>query len=842
MAMNSMRQHLPIDDVLPELRRELRKRNVVLQASPGAGKTTRVPIALLNEDWLAGRRIIMLEPRRIAARNAAYFMARELAEAVGETVGYRVRLDSKVSSRTRVEVVTEGVLTRMLQQDPALEAAGLIIFDEFHERSLNADLGLALCLDMQSGLREDLRLLVMSATLEEHRLLTLLNDAAMIRSEGRVFPVETRYITSPNVSSPEQNAVAAVLKALQEETGNILVFLPGVGEIKRVQRVLEERISTTKLLIAPLYGELTIDRQEHAIQLPPPGWRKVVLATSVAETSLTIEGVRVVIDTGLSRSSKFDPRTGMSRLVTTRVSQASADQRRGRAGRLEPGVCYRLWSEDQQRSLPQQSSPEIMEADLTGLVLELAEWGVDRPQQLKWLTEPPASAVAQARQLLALLGALDKHGRITAHGKRMAAFGAHPRLAHMMLKGGELQSAALACKLAALINERDIFRGNSKQNADLTARLEVLINYQQRKSFSQELIEFDPATCQRAADTAKRWQSQLHAARDDQCPIAPGVLLAFAYPDRIAQRRADSNKYLLANGRGALLRGDSALFKGDYLVVVHLDDIASDARILLASSLAKEDLLRFFASSIEVEEVIEWDARSQSVRTCLQQRLGKLVIEEKPLVNPQPESMTNALLQGIREAGLAVLPWTSELNNWQARVQLLHRLGIAADQTIFPDVSEQVLMANLEQWLGPYLVGMTRLDHLKRLPLKDALYGLLSWRQQQALEELAPASLTVPSGSRIAIDYLNDSPMLAVRLQELFGLQETPVIAQGKVRLILQLLSPARRPVQVTQDLKNFWASTYLEVKKDLKGRYPKHYWPDDPLQAEATRTTRRRS
>jgi ATP-dependent helicase HrpB len=751
-----------------------------------------------------------------------------LGEAAGETVGYRVRLDSRVSGRTRIEVLTEGVLTRLLQDDPSLEGVGLVIFDEFHERSLHADLGLALCVETQSALRDDLRLLVMSATLDGELVAQLLGQAPIITSEGRSFPVETRYLPSPRKPDDQaylQHVVSSIKQALAEETGSLLVFLPGAGEIRRVEQRLRETVSQDHIFIAPLYGDLPLEAQELAIRPSPGGLRKIVLATSIAETSLTIEGIRIVIDSGWARVPRFDPNSGLTKLMTVKVSQASAEQRRGRAGRLEPGVCYRLWSADSHKQLPDYNRPEILDADLTPLALDLAQWGISDPDTLAWLDPPPAAHYDQARELLQHLNALDERGAITAHGRRMAELAMHPRLAHMVLKGMESGWGALACEIAALLGERDVIKG--ARETDLRLRLEILHG-------SGNAPDIDHAACARVRKTAGQWRRQLKVPDKSaaQYQDLAGLLLAYAYPDRIAQHRPGTEpRYLLANGRGAYFAQHETLSKEDYLVAAQLDGAAKEARVFLAAAVTQAELEEYFADQIEEVDIVEWDSRSETVQARRQRRLDALVLEDRPLSNADPELITRAMLQGIREMGLDCLPWNKTLNVWRERVQFMRRL----DAAHLPDVSDSILILQIETWLAPYLQGTTRRTHLANIDLHNALTGLLNWEQQRTLDDLAPTHITVPSGSRIPIDYGNDPPVLAVRLQEMFGLTETPRIAGGRVALLLHLLSPAGRPVQVTQDLAGFWARSYHDVKKDLKGRYPKHYWPDDPLQAQPT-------
>lgn len=813
---------MPIEAVLPELQAVLSSSvNAVLVAAPGAGKTTRVPLALLPEPWLKDKRIIMLEPRRLAARAAARYMASLLGEQVGQTVGYRVHLDSRIGPRTRIEVITEGILTRMLQNDPMLSDVGLIIFDEFHERSLQADLGLALALESQAVLRSELRILVMSATLEAQPVAALLNQAPVLVSEGRQFPVETRYLERPLTGSLETAVVQAIDTALRCEEGDILVFLPGAGEIRRVERQLAGK-AYTGVRIAILYGNLPLQQQDAALAPSPDGERKVVLATSIAETSLTVEGVRVVIDAGRMRIPRFSPRTGMTRLETVTVSRASADQRRGRAGRLGPGVCYRLWTAEENSRLEAQSIPEIRAADLVSLVLELAVWGVRQPADLKWLDIPPEAAVEQAKVLLRQMGAISGEGQITKHGRQLAEMGLHPRLAHMILLAKGEGMGRLACEVAVLLKERDIFQGGSSQDVDLRLRLDVL------RSGGKTL---DQAIFRRLEAELRYLQSSLSIGAEEQPDSRHcGLLLAFAYPDRIAQRRNDG-RFLLQNGRGAVLLSVQALSGESYLVAAELDDKGTESRILLAAPVAVDCLRVYFRDHLEERTEVFWDNQAQAVRGRKRQYLGELLLQEAPFVPDRTECLA-ALLQGITQTGLTILPWTKAAEQWCGRIRFLHALEPAS----WPDTSPEALLAALEEWLGPYVYDISSRTELQRLNLLAALEGMLTWQERQRLEQDAPAHIMVPSGQKIAIDYSNPAaPVLAVRLQELFGLTDTPCIGGGRVPLTLQLLSPARRPVQVTRDLRSFWQTTYFDVRRELLGRYPKHYWPENPLTAQAT-------
>ena len=834
---------LPIEAVLPTLRRALTEgRNALLTAAPGAGKTTRVPLALLDALWLEGKRLIMLEPRRLAARAAAHRMAATLDESVGETVGYRMRLDTKVGPKTRIEVVTEGILGRLLQQDPALSDYVIILFDEFHERSLQADTGLALSLESQRLFRPDLRLLVMSATLDCGPVADLLGDAPVIACEGKMFPVETRYLDQPLSNHLDVAVVQSIRRSLAQDQGSLLVFLPGMAEIRRVERKLLDLNLDSSILIAPLHGDLPQEAQDRAIAPVQQGMRKIVLATSIAETSLTIDGIRVVIDAGLLRVPRFDPRSGLTRLETIRVTQDSAEQRRGRAGRLEPGVCYRLWTSAEQQSLAPRRPPEMLDVDLTPLLLELAIWGTADPAELSWLTPPPIGAIAQAKELLIDLTALDTKGQITAHGKQMAELPMHPRLAHMFLKAVPLQLGYLACEIAALLSDRDILRGLSGwRNADLRLRLDVL--HGQHNHVAGATV--DRAACQRVRRTVDLWQRQLprHARLDRQDSLDEvGLLLALAYPDRIAQRqRGNEARYLMTNGRGALFAIPDPLGSEDYLVVADLDGGQQWARIDLAAPIRLHDLETIYADKIQVVDEVLWNDTAQAVHATRQGRLGSLVLSQQGLSQPIPSMIATALLQGIRRAGLDKLAWTPELRQWRARISFLRQ--IEGQESRWPDLSDEALLRTLDDWLGPFLAGLTTLDRVTRLDLAQPLHALLSWEQSRQLERLAPTRLTVPSGSNVRLEYETpDLPILAVRLQEMFGCKDTPRLVDGKVPVMLHLLSPTRRPVQITKDLSSFWSKAYQEVRKALRGRYPKHHWPEDPLTAPPTAKAKRRT
>ena len=828
--------HLPVAAILSRLKAELRHRpSAVLVAPPGAGKTTAVPLALVDEQWLSGRRMLLLAPRRLAARAAAHRMASLLDQPVGNTVGYRVRMESRVGPDTRIEVVTEGVLTRMLQHDPSLAGVGLVIFDEFHERSLDADLGLALCRDIQGVLNEDLRLLVMSATLDPAPVTALLGDAPLIRCDGRMFPVETRYVDRP-ATRPVERAVARVVRqSVTANEGNLLVFLPGASEIRRVARFLEDEDLPSGWIVAPLYGNLPRDRQDAAISPPPAGRHKIVLATSIAETSLTIEQIGVVVDSGLQRAPRFDPGSGMSRLVTLPVSRASADQRRGRAGRLGPGICYRLWCEAAHQTLSPHNRPEILDADLAALALELAVWGLNDPDVLHWLNPPPEAAFSQARRLLSDLGALDHDRKITAHGRHMAALPLHPRLAHMILAARKENMGSAACDTAAILSERDpLLFASRERDADLKLRLDALQAYKVKRPLQILGCNVDSSALRQILNVSAVLQQRLGTSDHTNVSSEPARLLAWAYPDRIARQRPGSpGRFLLTSGRGAFFDPPEPLSASEYLVAAHMDGNRREARIFMAAATDKESLLDQFAHRIQWRETVFWDPQRQAVSAVRKLVLGAITIETKTLRNPAPESVMAAMITGIRKNGIDSLPWTRPLRSLQARVMLLARMD--AEGGPWPDVCDARLSDTLEEWLTPYLSGMTRLKDLGTKDISTALRNLLTWRQQHQVNELAPTHFTVPSGSRLPIDYSEPIPVLAVRIQEMFGLSSTPAIANGRIPMMVHLLSPAGRPAQITRDLAGFWQNSYPEVKKELKGRYPKHVWPDDPLNAVPT-------
>ncbi|WP_114966596.1 ATP-dependent helicase HrpB [Alkalilacustris brevis] len=814
-----MRQELPIDAVLPALVPALaRAGRAVLQAPPGAGKTTRVPLALVEAGFSS--RIVMLEPRRLAARAAAEHMAASLGEAVGDTVGYRIRGEAKVSRRTRIIVVTEGILTRMIQADPALEDVGTVIFDEFHERSLNADLGLALLLEARAALRPDLRVLVMSATLDAAPVAALMGDAPVITAEGRSHRVETRWLDQPlRVGARLDQAVAdLVLRALDETEGGLLVFLPGEGEIRQVTARLKGQLPANCVLHT-LYGAMPFRDQRAAIT-PAAQGRKLVLATAIAETSLTIEDVRVVVDAGRARRARFDPGSGMSRLVTERVSRAEAEQRRGRAGRVAPGVCYRLWTRGEEGALPAFAPAEIEVADLSGLALELALWGVGDGAGLAFLTPPPEGPLAAARRLLRDLGALDAAGRITAHGRAMAALPLHPRLAHMLLRAG-----AQAAPLAALLSERDPLRGAP---VDLGLRLSALAD--PSRFAAEHGMQADRGTLDRIRQEVRRLRRMAPDAPQDDAE-SPGAMAALAYPDRIGLRRkGEAPRWVLSGGKGAVMDAHDPLAGARLIVATDLDGDAREARIRQAAQITESELRVLFAGQIGWVDVCDWSRRERRVIARQQERLGALVLVDRIWRDVPPEAVARAALEGVRELSLDACGMTPAARRLQARVMLLR--GQGAD---LPDFSDAALMDRAEDWLLPHLAGCRTADDLRALDLHEPLRQSLGWDALQMLDRLAPAHFTTPLGRRVPIDYSGEFPSAAVRLQEVFGVTEHPVVGPQRLPLRLTLLSPAQRPVQVTADLPGFWKTSYADVRKDMRGQYPKHPWPEDPTEAAPT-------
>ncbi|MEW5797376.1 MAG: ATP-dependent helicase HrpB [Bacteroidota bacterium] len=824
---------LPIDIVLPELLSALTNhQNVILSADPGAGKTTRVPIALMNEPWLKNQKIIMLEPRRLAAIRSAEYMAQQLNEKAGENVGYRIRGDLKVGKRTRIEVVTEGILTRMLQDDPSLPDVGIVIFDEFHERSINADLGLALTLDVQEQIRSDLRILVMSATLDGVAISALLDHAPVIKSEGRIYPVETIYLPLQKRGQIEPIVVSTILKALREQDGDILVFLPGQREIRKTESLLLKKELSPHIEIHLLYGEASAEKQRAVLQPAASGKRKVILSTNIAETSLTIEGVRIVIDSGLTRSASFDPRRGMSGLVTTAVSHAAADQRRGRAGRQQPGVCYRLWTQAEHSLLKRYSQPEILSADLSSFALELAQWGDLSGSRLKFLDSPPQKHLNHALSLLKDLNAINEQGKLTRHGAALTRFGIHPRLAHMLVRGNELGVGILACDVAAILEERDLLRGKSDSDIDLYSRY---IEMKRGKSS-------DSFAVRRVREQSGRLMMMLNLQptpgfSDDQIQQHLGKLLALAYPERIGKRKDQSGKYQLSGNTVGVLPKESALFKEEYLAVGEVDGAGSEVKIFLAAPIIRDDILELFADKIETTEEIFWDQKLESVVARRVSRLGSIELSHQSF-EPSAEIVIPLICSAIRELGLQSLQWEKESESLRTRSEWLRAQKIVDENWV--DLSDERLLSTLEEWLGPFLRGIKKRSQFSKLDMASILKALFTYDQLKKLDTLAPKHLTVPTGSHIPIDYSNPQPILAVRLQEMFGETDTPTVAEGKVKVLLHLLSPARRPLAVTQDLPSFWKNAYQQVRKDMRGEYPKHYWPENPLEAEPTKRTKK--
>ncbi|HRF32233.1 MAG TPA: ATP-dependent helicase HrpB [Cyclobacteriaceae bacterium] len=853
----------PVLEIVPQLKAQFKQQKIIiLQAPPGAGKSTVLPLQIMNEPWLASKKIIMLEPRRLAARSVAMRMAQLLDEDVGETVGYRVRFENKVSSKTRIEVVTEGILTRMIQTDNALEEVGLVIFDEFHERSLQADLALALCLQVQTLLRNDLRMLIMSATLDGEKISGVLNNAPILTSLGRQYPITHQYINPDKDLRLSQNVACVIRKALKEQQGDVLVFLPGAGEIQQVQQVLEaENISG----IVPLFGDLPFKKQQEAILPHPQGLRKIVLATSIAETSLTIEGITTVVDCGYARVPRFDPRSGLTRLETVRVTRDAADQRAGRAARLGPGVCYRLWPEATHHTLQPNRQPEILEADLASLMLELANWGVNNLNELLWITTPPPGAVSQARELLHNLEAVEEN-KITTRGKEMLKLPTHPRIAHMLLAGqdskaqtnsvrhtglvpvspvvpfasGSRHKAAmtegplsLAADVASLLEERDPLP--KEAGADLSLRIEVL-----RKWRAGERVNADRNVLERIERIASNWRRIFKLTMDNTIPpdSEVGRLIAVAYPERIAQQQdRQSERYKLANGRVVKLPAHDALARERWLAVAHLDAGSAEGKIFLAAPLDETDLVHRATET----ETVKWDAARGMVVAQLEKKIGNTVLSAKPLTKIPEAKRIAVLLAALREEGMKLLGWDDAHTEWQNRV-----LSVRAWRTdeAWPDVSTEHLLTTADTWFTPYLNNITKRSELQKLDVLNMLTGLLPWDLQPKLDKLAPIRIAVPSGSQIKLNYFADgrAPVMEVRLQEMFGLLETPAINEGRTKILLHLLSPGYKPVQVTQDLKSFWQTTYHEVRKELRMRYPRHHWPEDPWTAEAVRGAKRRT
>ncbi len=821
---------LPVEAILPELGKALEESgSAVLCAAPGAGKTTLVPPYLLDSSFMrSGAKMLILEPRRIAARAAACRVAQLLGERVGETVGYRTRLDVKVGPKTRIEFLTEGILTRMLQSDPALEGVNLLVFDEFHERSVHADLGLALSLDSKSALREDLRILVMSATLDAARVSALLGDAPVVSSEGRLFEVETSYLGRRRELRLEQDMAKAIGRAMASGPGDVLAFLPGEGEIRRT---MSELGSCEGCVVLPLYGNLPAEAQDAALQPDDSGRRKIILATSIAETSLTVEGVRIVVDSGLMRVPRFSPSTGMGSLATVKVSLASAEQRKGRAGRLGPGQCFRLWGADEQRGLAHFNVPEIVEADMAPLALELVKWGVrlDAVDSLKWLDPPPKAKLDVAASLLRGLGALEKDGRISRHGEALLKLPLHPRLAHMVLSAVKLGQGSLAAEMAALLSERDIARGS---NSDIRERL---------SGGRSGSLRLDPQALRRVQDAAAQIRRSAGVRPGDApCDLdMAGALLGFAYPDRIAMwRRPHSGEYVMSNGNGAKLRKGDPLGSNEFIVAAQSEGDASNATVYIAAPVSLPEIERCFPELLSEEVELFWDSSFKGVKAEKVERIGELAISRRVVTGNLPkERLASAFMDGLRKEGLSSFPWSDSCIELRDRVNFLRKL--LGEE--WPDMSDEGLLFNMEHWLLPYLDSCTRLEHVKRVPLREALDSLLDHKQRQSLGKLAPERIEVPSGSKIRVEYgAPDSPAVSVKLQELFGLLETPRLAGGKAPVTFRILSPSMRPVQVTKDLAGFWKESYFLVRKDMRGRYPRHDWPENPLEAVAHRGVRK--
>ena len=839
---------LPIDSILTELNQALsQNKNVILSAQPGAGKTTRVPLALLDADWLRNddgsyKKIIMLEPRRLAARNAALFMAKSLNEAVGQTVGYRMRQDTNVSSNTRIEVITEGILTRYLLQDPELSNIGLIIFDEHHERSVNTDLGLALSLQCQQLFREDLKLLIMSATLDKDALENML-EAETLFCSGRAFPIEYHYLGFDTKSRLSNQMTDAIITALQQEDGSILAFLPGVRDIQFVQQQLMDKLTNTQLSklsantsIHPLYGQLSDKEQQAAIQATEKGQRKIVLATNIAESSLTIEGIRIVIDSGLEKQLNYNARSGMNALITKKISQASSIQRAGRAGRIEPGVCYRLWSEQSQTGLEAHSPAEISRIELSDLVLNVAQWGAEI-DELDWLTSPPARFIEQAQSLLSNLDLLDNKGQISPHGEQASQLGMSPRFAHMLLNADSKQHLNDVCLLAALLTDTPKALRNNDDLASLLQHVKA-----QPKSFS--------AIYRQALAWGKKINLNNSTSHNSKPQKNIPQLLALAFPDRIAQRRTSNSKesaqqYLLSSGRGAQLHFSSSLSREEWLIVTDIEDnLQGSSLIRKAMPISEADLLKIFSSHIQIRSHVEWNDKGQ-LEAEKREYLGALLISQKRLSSLSNEQWQDAWRNYFIDNGIKSLPWTDDHQQLIARLQLAFEYHSKLSDTAtshrspWPDFSDEALLTDIESWLMPLLSQCHSQKALNKIDLKQALLNRLGWDKVNDFEALVPEKITVPSGSHYKIDYSQTPPILAVKLQEMFGYQGKPSICNGRIDLVLHLLSPARRPLQITQDLPYFWLNSYFDVRKEMRGKYPKHPWPENPLESEATRFTK---
>jgi len=820
---------LPIIEIIPDLKKGLAEHNtLILQAAPGAGKSTYLPLQLLNEPWLVGKKIILLEPRRLAAKTVASRLAFQLNEEVGETVGYKIRFENKISKSTRLEILTEGILTRMLQEDGALENIGLIIFDEFHERSLHADLALALTREIQTILRPDLRILIMSATIDGEKLSSVLNNAPIITSKGRQHTIKFNYEGADEKIPLHLQMARVIKKAMNENSGDILAFFPGAGEIARTAEILEREKINAKIF--PLFGDMPIHLQQEAIVPAKNGERKIVLATSLAETSLTIEGVNIVVDCGFSRVPKFDTRSGLTRLETIRITKDSADQRAGRAGRLGPGICYRLWTEGFNHHLVPHRSAEILDADLAPLVLELSNWGTEEINSLTWLSTPPAGTVMQAKELLEQLGALEKN-KISIRGKEMLRLPTHPRIAHLLIEGRKSKQHSLACDIAALLEERDPLP--KEAGADLVLRIEVL-----RKFRRKEFVNADKKRLERIERIAQQWRKLIGTEIENSNPNHEdvGKLIAAAYPERIGKMETQG-RFRLANGRMAKLEDGDSLINEKWLAISNLDGGTSkDGKIYIAAPLNPKDI-SYLASE---KKTIEWDDKKGELIAKIEKRVGEIILESKAIKNISEEEKIKILIDAVRKNGMELLDWKEEVTDWLARIECAKKWNESGN---WPNVNREYLLSNAMEWLAPYLSQVKRKEDFKKLDLLTILSSTLSYEQQHRLEKLVPEKIIVPSGSLIRIQYNADGnfPVLAVRLQELFGMLETPTVCDGKIKLMMHLLSPAYRPVQVTQDLMSFWQNTYPEVRKELRMRYPRHSWPEDPFTAIAIRGAKKR-
>ncbi|GAB1446739.1 MAG: ATP-dependent helicase HrpB [Cyclobacteriaceae bacterium] len=826
MSFDPFHIDLPITEVINDVKSNLKSGNtLIVNAPPGAGKSTLLPLALLEEPWLQHSKILMLEPRRLAARSIATRMASLLEEEVGESVGYRIRFENKIGKQTKIEVLTEGILTRMLQSDNSLEGVGLVIFDEFHERSIHADVALALCREAQQVLRPDLRIMIMSATLDMPQLTDLLKAPAVV-SQGRQYPVEINYGNGVDMFLIPELMARAILKASKEKEGDILAFFPGEGEIRKCEELLKKELKDFS--IHPLFGQLPFHMQQAAIMPNKYGKRKVVLATSIAETSLTIEGITTVVDCGYGRTSKFDPNSALSRLETVMISKDAADQRAGRAGRLGPGTCYRLWTKATQAQLADHRSPEILETDLSSLVLDMAQWGIIDINQLTWLTPPPKGTVAQASELLHELNALE-NGRITAHGKKIHALPCHPRIAHMLVLADENDTLELATDIAAILEERDPLPRES--GIDINLRIEALRRYRKEDSTGKKFSRIEKV----AASYRKLFDAEPDNGTFD--PFETGVLLAYAYPERIACARPGNNaQFQMANGKLAMAGHRDDLAHEAWLAVAHVNARDGMGKIFMAAPLNPKDL----APLVREKEVIIWDTRKGGLIATKDLRIGSIVLQSKPLPSPDPKHLSKAISDAIKQEGERLLSFNEDVEQWQNRVLSLRKWN---PEEGWPEVSTHTLLITNEEWLGPYLNAVKKPDDLKKIDLVSVLNNSLDWEKQKMLNQLAPASIEVPSGSTIKIIYPSpgDSPVVSVRLQEVFGMVDTPKVNNGKNNCVLHLLSPGYKPVQITSDLKSFWNTAYFEVRKDLKRRYPKHSWPDDPWTAEAVRGVKKK-